>query len=102
RGQLGRADDRVVVGAHLVEAPPARADTDRLEARHAADRERRELLERLLATAERERPALAVEVEAGGEVDRERQLGREGGSLLGEEHEAPFRLDRQLDPGRGG
>lgn len=43
-----------------------------------------------------------MEVEAGAEVDRQRQLVREAGGLLGEEHPAPFRLHRQLDSGRRG
>ena len=87
------ADQRVVVGAHLVAAPPARADPELLERRQPPRGDRRELLERLLAAAERERGALAVEVEAGREVDRQRQLARERRRVLGEEHVAPLALD---------
>src|SRR5689334_7726699 len=74
----GGPDERVVIRAHLVEARPAGADAELRQRGQSAGRDRGERLERLLAPAERERRALAVEVEAGAEVDRQRQLAREG------------------------
>jgi len=57
-------------------------------------------LERLLAAAERESRTLAVEVEAGREVDGQRQPGRERGRVLGEEHVSPLRRHGKVEPAR--
>ena len=70
-----RADECIVIRAHLVVPPPARTDPDLLQKRQTRAGNRGQRLDRLLAAAERETAALPVEVEAGREIDRERQLG---------------------------
>ena len=94
---LGLADQRVVVRAHFVVAPPARTDPELGQRRQAQDGVRRELLDRLLAAAEGERRSFAVEVETGREVDRQRELAREVRGVLGEEHPAALPGERQLE-----
>src|SRR4029077_8083883 len=56
-------------------------------------------LERALTAAEREPRPLAVEVEAGREVDRQRQPRRQSTVLRREPHRARLAVHRQLDTG---
>ena len=60
-----------------------------------------DLLDRLLAPAEDEAGALAVEVEAGGEVDGERELPGKPAVLRREVHPAGLAAHGDVDPGEG-
>src|SRR5581483_3743764 len=93
------ADDRVVIRADLVVAPPRALDREICQHRQPPDRRLGELLERLLATAEDEARPLAVEVEAGREVDRQRHALREPAVLGREPHPPRLADDRDLHAG---
>ena len=77
---LGLADQRVVVGRHLVVAPPAAGDRGVEQHGRPPFKDRHGALEPLVLRladvvgAEQKAAALGVEVEAGGEVDRHRGL----------------------------
>ncbi len=83
-----------MIRTDLVVAPPAAPHGELSEQWQSAGGDRRELLERLLAAAEEKPAPLAVEVEAGREVDGQRQLEGQCVARLREEDVAPLRLDR--------
>ena len=93
------ADQRVVVGAHLVIAPPRRLHRQVEDHRQPAHGVLGDLLQRRLLPAEDEPRAFAVEVEGGGEVDRQRQPLGKATVLRTEPHVPLLALDRQLEAG---
>ena len=109
-GRGGRlADQRVVIGAHLVQAGPAGAYAGAREGRGAPFDRLGELGQPALvvleleagllveAHAHQQPVALAVEVEAVREVDRHGQRRGEAGDGLGHEHLPAERRDVELD-----
>ena len=96
---LGFADDRVVVRAHLVVAPPRGLHRQLAEHRQAPRGRDGELLEALLAAAEGDSGAFAVEVEAGREVDGQRQPRRQPAVRRREVHPALLAADRNVHAG---
>ena len=106
RHLLGLADHRVVVRAHVVEPRPAALDRRGGDPRRAPLGDLQQRRDPLLGPLQQEAgrlvrvghahqqaAAFAVEVEAGREVDRQRQLVRQVGHRRGEQHLPAQRRD---------
>src|SRR5215207_8579737 len=83
RGLAGLADDCVVVGAHLVVAPPGGLDRQVGEEGQAPRRVSRDTFDRRLAPAEDKARSFPVEVEPGRKVDRQREFIGQAASVPG-------------------
>ena len=90
------------VGLSITYLHPLMVREELREGRQPVDGHGRELLERVDPPAEEHALTLPVEVEAGREVDRQRQLVRQRITGLGDEDVAPLARDGDLDAGGGG